>query len=363
MKWPESIIINGQSYHKGDEASIRKMLLMSDNLLLKQTGLFLMDWFDPSPWLVLKTSGSTGEPKSLQIPKNRLLLSARMTLDFFGLYENKRFLLCLSPEFIAGKMMIVRAMLSGAELITAHVEANPLKNLEQPIDFTAMVPLQLSVLLKENPEKLELIKTIIIGGSALPSQLENELQQISSNCWHTYGMTETLSHIALRPVNGRQAEKWFSPLEGVLVALNQQQCLKITAPALLEQPIDTHDLAEINAEGKFKILGRVDEVIVSAGHKIHPTWLEEKIGIHIHGPFAITSMADQIAGEKVVLALAEDLTVPQLYKLWEALEACLMPAEMPRYITSLPEWPVLKSGKTDRRKLKLSIQQQINQPS
>lgn len=361
MELPETININGETYHKSDEDRIRKLGTSTDDLLLKQTGLFLTSWFDPATHMTLKTSGSTGAPKSMQVPKTRLLHSARMTVDFFGLDKSHHFLLCLSPEFIAGKMMIIRAMLSGAHLITTPLEANPLKNLNQPIDFTAVVPLQLSAMLKENPEKMELIKTIIIGGSAIAPQLEQELQQISPQCWHTYGMTETLSHIALRPVNGRQAEKWFSPLAGVSVGLTSDQCLRIAAPALLDQPIETNDLAEINAEGKFRIFGRRDEAIVAAGHKIHPALLEEKIGRHITGPFAITSVADDFAGEKVVLVLAYSLPALELFNLWKTLEAFLMPPEMPRIITSMTNWPMLKSGKTDRRKLKVNIQQQLKQ--
>lgn len=361
MELPETIKINGETYHKSDEDRICRLGLSSDDPLLKQLVIFLTFWFDPTTHVTLKTSGSTGKPKCMQVPKSKLLQSARMTVNFFGLDKNHHFLLCLSPEFIAGKMMIIRAMLCGANLITTVLEANPLKSINQPIDFAAMVPLQLSAILKENPEKMELIKTIIIGGSAIAPQLEHELQHISPRCWHTYGMTETLSHIALRPVNGSQAEKWFSPLAGVSVNLTLDHCLKITAPALLDQPVITHDLAEINTRGKFRILGRIDETIVSAGHKLHPALLEEKIGRYINGPFAIISVTDDFVGEKVVLALAYSMTAWELYDLWKTLETFLIPPEMPRFITSMTDWPMLKSGKTDRRKLKANIQQQLKQ--
>ena len=146
------------------------------DLLWQETFTFLQDWFDSGDTIIQQSSGSTGPPKQISISKKAMAASAKMAGDFFGFDNTKKLFLCLSPNFIAGKMMIVRALFSETDLIIGNTAANPLAALNQQIDFSAMVPLQLSKIIAETPEKLKLLKTIIIGGSAIDSHLEQQLQ-------------------------------------------------------------------------------------------------------------------------------------------------------------------------------------------
>ncbi|MBW6497827.1 MAG: AMP-binding protein, partial [Bacteroidales bacterium] len=198
---PSMLSLNGVRY---DEIALRELIAKpgTKNALNEKLFAFLQEWLNKDPRITLKTSGSTGTPKLMRIEKLRMLRSAQMTGQFFSLKPGMKALLCLSPEFIAGKMMVVRAMELGLDLITTNLEANPLNGLNQTVDFAAMVPLQVAHALRQQPEKFDLVKTLIIGGAALPIGIEDDLQNVPTACWHTYAMTETLSHVALRPVNG-----------------------------------------------------------------------------------------------------------------------------------------------------------------
>ncbi len=347
--WPETLLLNGKLIQKNDYKEIAELIRVTDDVLLRQTLIFLQEWFDGDDKISLKTSGSTGPPKVMPVAKYRLVKSAEMTNSFFGLSENSRMLLCLSPEFIAGKMMIVRAMLAGAHLITAGLETNPLHTLTEPIDFTAIVPLQLDKILEQNREKLDLIKTIIIGGSSIPVLLESQLQGLRTDCWHTYGMTETLSHIALRLLNGENRSDWFTPLPGIQIDQDEKGCLQIEAPHLYENKLVTNDLVHLDGN-RFKVLGRADDVIVSAGHKLHPGLIERKIEAVLSLPFFIGAEKHEVAGQSALLVVEGQLSVNAIFQLWKMMDAKLKPHEMPRRMYFLPSFDYLESGKIDKRK-------------
>jgi o-succinylbenzoate---CoA ligase len=346
---PDTLLLNGKLLHASNKKEILEWLHTTEDVLLRQSLHFLLEWFDGDEHISLKTSGSTGTPKMMQVAKHRMVSSAEMTNSFFGLTANSRMLLCLSPEFIAGKMMIVRAMMAGADLITAGLESNPLQSLTEPIDFTALVPLQLDKILEQNREKLDLIKTIIIGGSSIPVLLESQLQVLHTSCWHTYGMTETLSHIALRPLNGENRSDWFTPLPGIQIDQDEKGCLQIEAPYLYDNKLVTNDMVHL-AGSRFKVLGRIDDVIVSAGHKLHPGLIEQKIEAFLSLPFFIGAEKHEVAGQSALLVIEGELSVNAIFQLWKMMEAKLPPHEMPRRINFLPCFYFLKSGKIDKRK-------------
>jgi O-succinylbenzoic acid--CoA ligase len=346
-KLPDILRLTGMVYRKSEMEAVIRLSAESDDPLIREVMHFLKIWFDDNHLIELKTSGSTGAPKTIMAEKQKLVNSARMTIDYFNITQNDQLLLCMSPAFIAGKMMIVRAMLSGANLITTTVEANPLLFLNKQIDFAAMVPLQVSTILKESPDKLKLLKKLIIGGSSLPGQIETELQYLTTACWHTYGMTETFSHIALRPLNGLSKSELFSPLKGVSLTSDQRGCLVIKAPLLSDTPVVTNDLVDIY-DGRFKVLGRHDEVVVSAGNKIHPALVERKLNSLINQRFFIGSAPHADAGEEVVLCLEEALSLSALYKLWNDISQVLEPHEIPRRILQCKEFKMLPSGKIDK---------------
>jgi o-succinylbenzoate---CoA ligase len=346
---PNALLLNGKILQATDQKEIADLMQATDDELIRQSLNFLLEWFNRDEHISLKTSGSTGPPKVLQVAKHRLVKSAEMTNSFFGLSECSRMLLCLSPEFIAGKMMIVRAMLAGAKLLTASLESNPLQNLSASIDFAALVPLQLDKILQQSREKLELVKTIIVGGSSIPKLLEDQLQDLSTHCWHTYGMTETLSHIALRPVNGQNKSDWFTPLPGIQIGQDERACLSIIAPHIDGNKLATRDMVQIEGN-RFKVLGRIDDVIISAGHKLHPAHIERKMEALLPLPFFLGAKEDEVAGQAAVLMIEGEMSIKEIFQLWQQLEAKLPPHEMPRSMYFLPHFDYLQSGKVDKRK-------------
>ncbi|MDO8898856.1 MAG: hypothetical protein Q7V19_14495, partial [Bacteroidales bacterium] len=238
------------------------------------------------------------------------------------------------------------------DLITTEAEANPIADLHSNIDFAAMVPFQLSKALQETPEKTAQIKTIILGGSDIHPILEKACGKLKTRVFHTYGMTETLSHIALRAVNGTEKTDWFTPLSGIQLHLDERKCLTINAPALNDEHIATNDIAEIDNKGRFRILGRADDVINTAGIKLHPAQIEKKISSLIPGVFVMSEKTEMNSGKIPVLVCDHQISILDLYKLWKLLSGVLHKTEMPRTIVTLKKLPLLDSGKIDRLAIK-----------
>jgi o-succinylbenzoate---CoA ligase len=350
-----TLTINGV-FHNKQMLLERIALGKEKSELLNQLFAFLKFWLNEDEIIELRTSGSTGPPKFIAVQKIQILRSAAMTIQFFNLSSGMKALLCLSPDYIAGRMMVVRAMLAGLDLITTEAEANPLANLHSNIDFAAMVPFQLSKALQETPEKTALIKTIILGGSDLHPQLAEACIKIKTRIFHTYGMTETLSHIALRAVNGNEKTDWFTPLNGIQIDLDDRNCLIINAPSLNEEQLVTNDIAEKDDKGRFRILGRADDIINTAGIKLHPAQIEKKISSFIPGVFVISEMTGMNSGKIPVLVLDQQISIFNLFTLWKSLSGMLLKSEMPRRIIILQKLPLLDSGKINR----LAIKEIIN---
>jgi O-succinylbenzoic acid--CoA ligase len=259
---------------------------------------FLEEWSNSSETVLVHTSGSTGKPKPLLVEKRRMEASARITCSFLGLKEGDTALLCMPLDFIAGKMMVVRALTCGLRLIAVEPMGCP--EWEGPIDFAAMVPLQVWNLLQQAPERLKQIRHLIIGGGAINNELAEALKDMPNAIWSTYGMTETLSHIALRRLNGPERNLWYTPFDGVNVSLNPEGCLVINAPAVHDGPLVTNDIAEQSGLN-FRILGRKDNVVCSGGIKIQIEEVERLLHPHLRQPFLISKAPDMKLGEQVVL--------------------------------------------------------------
>ena len=263
---------------------------------------FLAEWNSPESTVLVHTSGSTGVPKCIRVEKQRMLNSARITCDFLGLKAGDTALLCMPLDYIAGKMVVVRSIERQLRLTTVEPSGHPLKDISTSFDFAAMVPMQVynSLQVPEEREKLRTIKHLIIGGGPINDDLQQQLSSFLNNVWSTYGMTETLSHIALRRLNGENASLWYTPFSTVSISLNANGCLVIEAPLVHEGRLETHDRAEIR-DGKFRILGRLDNVINSGGIKIQAEEVEEKLRPHIKMPYLISKCRDEKFGEVVVL--------------------------------------------------------------
>ena len=307
---------------------------------------FLAEWHNDSPTVLVHTSGSTGKPKPMLVEKRRMEASARITCGFLGLKSGDSALLCMSLDYIAGKMMVVRALSFGLRLIVVKPSGNPLGTVAEPVDFAAMVPMQVynSLQVPEECKKLMAIKHLIIGGGAIDDALASELAGFPNHVWSTYGMTETLSHIALRRLNGHEASEWYTPFEGVSLSQTDEGCLVIDAPAVHDGPLVTNDIVEISDKG-FRVLGRKDNVICSGGIKIQIEEVERLLRAYVSSPFMITKRADKKFGEQVVMLtesmdmdLMRDVCRQVLPKYWQ-----------PRGYLHVDALPMTETGKPARK--------------
>lgn len=322
---------------------------------------FILEWRDGREHLLVHTSGSTGEPKPLWVSKRRMEASARVTCAFLGLQKGDTALLCMPLDYIAGKMMVVRSLVWDLNLLTVEPSGHPLsvENLKawpaEGIAFAAMVPMQVynSLHVADECRRLRSIRQLIVGGGAIDAALETELRTFPGPVWSTYGMTETLSHIALRRLSGPDASAWYTPFDGVGLSLASDGCLRIDAPLVCEQPIVTHDRAELtepDAQGRcrFRILGRKDNVICSGGLKIQAEEVERALQPFVSVPFLITRCKDEKFGETVVL-LAEKADGWDKERLKSLCRDHLPRYWVPRHFVLVDHLPLTETGKLARQ--------------
>ncbi|MFM7682378.1 MAG: AMP-binding protein [Bacteroidota bacterium] len=291
------------------------------------------------------TSGSTGEPKNILFPKEKMILSANKTINFFNLRNSINALICLSLETIAGKMMLVRAFVGKWNLNIVEPTANPLNNIDEKIDFVALVPVQLERILLESPEKLRKINTIIVGGAPVSNFLINLLKENEMTVFQTFGMTETVSHIAIRKI-GMQTDNFYETVDGVKVsALNGN--LMIHYPEMFEEPLQTKDQVNIISPTKFVWIGRTDFMINSGGVKLNPEKIEQKLVEIIPFPFFIFGLNDENLGQKLALVIENNSNyTPEK----ERLKGILDKYETPKVFITVKEIVRTKSGKMNRIK-------------
>lgn len=330
---------------------------------------FISEWNNEAQTIHVQTSGSTGAPKKLNVRKDRMIESAKMTCDFLGLQSGDTALLCMNLDYIGAKMMVVRSLVRQLHLVQVAPSGHPLATVDVPITFAAMVPLQVynSLHVPEEREKLRQIKHLIIGGGAIDDVLAAQLHDFPHAVWSTYGMTETLSHIALRRLNGLQSSSWYTPLQGIKVTTNADECLVIDAPKLCDTPIVTNDMAEIReistSEGKnalaFRIIGRRDNVINSGGVKIQMEELERLMRPFLAMPYMVTKRKSEKFGEIVVLmveregddegaTVEEKSELPMLRAILRLLHRALPRYWEPRLYLSVDRIPMTETGKLNR---------------
>lgn len=268
----------------------------------KEMGDFLLEWTNDRPLVEVRTSGSTGAPKIVNVKKEAMVASAIATGNFFNLEPGHTCLHCLPTHFIAGKMMLVRAMILGLELTTVEPLSHPVFDVDKTFDFCAMVPLQLENSLNATKN----IKKLIVGGAAVPKSLVTAVQKLKTEVYETYGMTETITHIAAKRLNGKNKSKYFTTLPGVLVTQDERNCLVIKAPYLSSEPVITNDIVELISEHEFKWLGRADFVINVGGVKVHPEEIESKLRDYFQSRIIITSEHDSKLGEHAVLIVESE---------------------------------------------------------
>lgn len=335
--------LNGKSFSSAEDLKMKANHLIENGKNEEiAIGKFILEWLSTNDFLTVKTSGSTGIPKEIKLQKKKVCNSATATITYFDLPENSKALLCLSSEYIAGKMMLVRAMVGGWDLHTHSPEKNPLNNIDIEFDFAAMVPYQVFHSLSD----LHKVKKLIVGGGAVSSELEQQLQKLKTHVFATYGMTETISHIAVRPLNGKERFAVFSALPNVDFSQDKNGCLEIHAPEISEGTVETNDVVELLSPTSFKFLGRIDNVINTGGVKVHPEIVEEKLSQFIQYPFFIASEKDEAFGNRVILVVESEKQL-QLAHFSEAFKV-LSTFEKPKKIYSTNQFIYTETGKIKR---------------
>lgn len=290
--------LNGFRLDRDDMCRVAYSFIKEGEDFEKPVGDFLLDWFDNKEHIEMYTSGTTGSPKVISISKQAMVNSALATGNYFDLKPGDKALHCLPVKYVAGKMMLVRAMILGLDLDFVAPSSHPLLHNETHYDFVAMVPMQAQNSLKELKE----VKKLIVGGAAVNKVLEKQLLKLPTKVYETYGMTETITHIAARELG----EKAFTVLPEVTVYFDDRKCLVIHAPRISEDVIITNDLVELLDENSFVFIGRMDNVINSGGIKLNPELIEHKLAHKIQNRFFIASKPDLELGEKVVLVIEGD---------------------------------------------------------
>jgi len=333
---------NGLQYTKTELLEFAKSLVEKGAPHEINIGEFLQKWFDENETITVITSGSTGIQKSITIRKEFMVNSANATGVFFKLGPGTSALLCLPPKYIAGKMMLVRAMMLGWDLHVVAPEKDALTQYDNDYDFAAMVPYQVH----HSIHALQKVKKLIIGGGDISNKLNERLQKVFTEAFATYGMTETVTHIAVKRINGLAKSDEYTALPNVKLSQDERGCLVIDAPMISDTKVITNDIVDLLSETTFKWLGRYDNVINSGGIKMNPEQIEEKLAPYIDFPFIISSEKDELLGERVILIVEnkEKVELPDYSEVFLNLDTY----ERPKRIFSFSKFPYTETEKIKR---------------
>ncbi|MDT0687061.1 AMP-binding protein [Autumnicola psychrophila] len=340
--------LNRQHYTNAELRQVAYNFIKEGEAYEEKIGSFLLDWLKPPAYTTTKTSGSTGTPKEIKLKKEHMVNSAMATSKFFDLPAGTTALLSLPATYIAGKMMLVRAMILGWHLDLIPPSSNPLDQVFKRYDFCAMTPFQLD----NSVGRLHLIKKLIVGGGAVSYRIQKMVKDVDTKVYETYGMTETVTHIAAKRLNSnkKKENRPFKVLPNINISKDNRGCLVIKAPKLSDEVIVTNDIVEILTYKKFVWKGRIDNVINSGGIKIFPEEVEQKMSPVIDQRFFITSIPDDALGDKLVLFVESDFSEELLLQLKQKIEK--LPAldkyEVPKKIYLIAKFEETSSGKIHR---------------
>lgn len=342
-----SFRLNGKAYNRNTLAKAALQWHNASDEELQGLGRFLMDWLSDDDHIALHTSGSTGKPKEIQMPKTAMYASAVRTAAFFNLSEGDSALLCLPIRYIAGKMMLVRALVLGL-----HLDIIPPKTklpIEKDYTFAALIPLQANA----SFDVLGRFKTVLIGGAPIPTDLRKRISKKHKHCIETYGMTETLTHVATRVV--RDPVIPFRAMPGIGIATDENDCLVLEVPYVPLSPIVTQDVVRREGDDAFSLLGRRDWVINSGGMKIFPEALEEVLTPFIKFPFFFTALPDADLGEKLVLLVEAPTTEKAAIMAIAQQHLGANKHHVPKQVSCLDAFVRTHSGKLDRKATNKSL--------
>jgi len=337
--------LNGLPYQFDDLYELALDFEKSQALHKIEIGKFLIEWLNNNDYISVPTSGSTGAPKKINILKTHTIKSAIATGTFFELPSETRALLCLPASYIAGKMMLVRAIILGWDLYIKAPEKDAITQYDRDYDFVAMVPYQVHYSLKS----LNKIKKLIIGGGAISVDLNDQLQHVDTEVFATYGMTETITHIAVRRINGLAKSDYYNALPNVNFSLDKRDCLVIEASEVSDNKVVTNDLVKIISPSSFQYLGRIDNVVNSGGVKLFPEQIEAKLAKFIDVQFIIASEKNQTLGEQLILILEEDSSKSILD--FNTAFSILSKYERPKKIYTYSKFLYTETGKIRRSEI------------
>ena len=311
---------------------------------------FIKSWGYDEKVIAIYTSGSTGKPKNIELAKEKIQISARKTLEYFKIEKGSSALLCLSLETIAGKMMLVRSLIGGLKLHVVTVSTNPILALKNPIDFVALVPMQLEAAVDTAFEKLKSIKTILVGGAPVSEELIQKLKDKKITVFQSYGMTETISHVAIRKI-GFETEEYYEALPGITFSSDEQRLI-IDYPEVLSEKLRTNDCVNLIDSKHFQYLNRYDFIINTGGIKVNPEEIELKLKPLLKQAFFIWFMKDVHLGQKIVLVVQEKLNLKLKKK---DFTHYLNKYEIPKNYCQIKDFVLSKSQKIDRIKTMQTI--------
>jgi len=316
---------------------------------------FIEEWETGSEHFLQHTSGSTGKPKQIEITRSQMIASALLTIEALKLQPGDNCLLCLSPQYIAGKMMIVRAILNKMNIIAVEPSLNPVVHLSPDIHFAALTPMQMYHILQDHAtkKKLNTFDKIILGGGAVSYSLQQVIEDLKPEVYSTYGMTETVSHIALKKLNGIDKSNYYYAFEGIELNQDNRDCLTIKGPVTNNQKVITNDRVQLLNNRQFEWLGRVDHMINSGGVKIQSEKVGrkiEKIFSHLNLPnrFFIAGIPHEAVGELVTLFIEGTINEIQRSNILKELDQ-LEKYEKPKELIIVPNFIETPTGKINRK--------------
>jgi len=354
----ESIWINNIKYNL-QNFSNNKEEINNLNAFERKVISFILDWKQGKSRFNFQTSGTTGQLKSLTLSRNQMIVSARMTMEYLAIHEGGTLLLCLEPKYIAGAMMLVRAIICNCDLHAFSPSSNPIDKLSDTthISMAAFVPMQINEMLSipDSAYKLKKIEHILIGGAPLTDKTLNKIQSFDCNMYLTFGMTETVSHFAIRKLNGIDRSEYFNVLKGIDISTDDRGCLTVAGPITNNRTIITNDLVEIIEYNKFRWMGRIDHIINSGGIKINIDLLESKIrdifiSVEISNDFYLEGVEDSRLGKKLIMIFEIGKSDKSMLRKIKLLFSQLSKYEKPKDIRIIEKFFLTKTGKIDRIK-------------
>ena len=360
MLLPSNIPIDGKSYSI-DELELEHFSDQNLSTFEKDTLLFCKQWLSNQETFIIHTSGSTGTPKPIEVFRKQMQASACMTINALGLTTGDKVLICLNTAYIAGKMMLVRAFESAMDIVAVTPKANPLENFssDDHFDFTALVPMQLETILDSGSTGIAILnnmKAVIIGGAPVSYTLQQRiLKTLTVPVYSTYGMTETVSHIALKRLNGPKKSDYYQAFEGVQLNIDDRGCLTIKSVLTNNTTLITNDLVRLHNAKQFEWLGRIDHVINSGGIKVQTESVEKAVEkafytLAVTRRFFVTGLPDDTLGECIALCIEGNaFDIPFREELSKQISLFSKKYESPKQIFFIAEFIETATGKIDRR--------------